>query len=361
MPSSEYRLPDLPLGSAEARILRWLKHPGESLVAGEPLLIVVSERAEVALPAPAGGVLSEQLCPEGDTVAVGAALATLAPAAPADSLAPVDIDRTPAARSAAPASRCTPVARQIAAAHDLDVRAIPGHGVSGRVTKADVMAVLAGQPAAVGASLTDTATERGGGMVIGAPPDAQVLTAIEVDLGAVVAECGRLRAIFARRELELTATTFVLEAVVAALLRYPLLNGHWDAEYVVVRRLIALELCASGKRVRLPRVQDLNLRGLARALGSAAECAPGDGTFTIVENDNAAWCGMPALAPGQTAALGVGAARARPVVVSEGGAERVGMRPMVLLALAYDARAIDQCYADAFLRDLKARLEGLKK
>jgi 2-oxoglutarate dehydrogenase E2 component (dihydrolipoamide succinyltransferase) len=361
MTSSEYRLPALPLGSAAATLLRWLKRPGDPLAAGEPLLIVVSGRAEVALPAASSGTLGTQLCAEGDTVAVGTALATLIPAIAADAGASVETVSAPKMAPAAPAAHCTPVARQIAAAHDLDLRGISGHGVSGRVTKADVLAVLAQQPPIVDVPaahvppIGEPADQLG--TVIAAPADTQVLTAIEVDLGPVLEQCRRLREAFARRGLEITPATFVLEAVVAALLRYPLLNSRWDENYIVVWRPIELELCGGGRRLRVLGAQDLNLRGLARALRDAPASAPLDSTFTVIEYDQAVWCGMPMLAPGHGAALGIGAPRARPTVVSEDGAERVGIGTATLLALAYDARVIDQPYADAFLRDVRARLE----
>jgi 2-oxoglutarate dehydrogenase E2 component (dihydrolipoamide succinyltransferase) len=273
-------------------------------------------------------------------------------------VAPAEVASAPVAARGA---RCTPVARQIAAAHDLDVRGIAGSGVSGWVTKADVLALVAQPPAAEARAARvpplDQLAGQLSGVVAVALPDTQVLTAIEVDLGSVMEQCRLLRDSFARRRMDLSPTTFVLDAVVAALLRYPLLNSRWDGEYIVVWRPIELELCAGTRRLRVSGAGDLNVRGLARALESAPESAPLDRTFTVIEQDQAAWCGMPVLGPGHSAALAIGAPHARPVVVLEGGAERVGIRPTTLLALAYDARVIDQSYADAFLRDVKDRLE----
>ena len=66
---------------------------------------------------------------------------------------------------------------------------------------------------------------------------------------------------------------------------------------------------------------------------------------------------MPPLQAGQSATLGVVAVRPRPVVMSQGGADRVAVRPIARLVLAYDARVLGQCHADAFLNDVRASLE----
>src|SRR5438046_1880082 len=83
MPSSEYRLPALPFGRSEATILRWLKQPGEPVAVGDPLVIVVNDCAEVALPAGEAGRLTQHLLAEGAVAAGGAPLASFAPLAPA--------------------------------------------------------------------------------------------------------------------------------------------------------------------------------------------------------------------------------------------------------------------------------------
>jgi pyruvate/2-oxoglutarate dehydrogenase complex dihydrolipoamide acyltransferase (E2) component len=136
---------------------------------------------------------------------------------------------------------------------------------------------------------------------------------------------------------------------------------------IVTRRRVHLAVvpCDSAPIRCVYDAQDLNLRGLARALGGAAtEHTIGDSTFTIADlgdhtwGDPAAWArGVGILIKGRAAALGIGAVRARPLVIDDGGVDRLAVRQAALLTLAYDARVLDQCYADAFLRDVKSRLE----
>jgi pyruvate/2-oxoglutarate dehydrogenase complex dihydrolipoamide acyltransferase (E2) component len=137
---------------------------------------------------------------------------------------------------------------------------------------------------------------------------------------------------------------------------------------IVTRRRVHISavLCAGAPPGFVYDAQDLNLRGLARALGGAtAERSIEDRTFVIADLGNQIWGDPSALALGgsafrrdTTAALGLGAVCARPLVIDDaGGMDRLAVRRVALLTLAYDARVLSQPYADAFLRDVKSRLE----
>jgi pyruvate/2-oxoglutarate dehydrogenase complex dihydrolipoamide acyltransferase (E2) component len=355
MTSSEYRLPALPFGRSEATILRWLKQPGEQVAVGDPLVIVVNDCSEVALPASLGGLLTQHLLAEGAVVAADAPLAVFVPSAPAL----LDANR----RSTEPPHRITPVARRIAVAGGLDPLGLSGTGASGRVTKADVLATLA-PPRDTAADLNPeappvlhTTPDMRAPTQIESGSETSVLTAIEVDLERVAATRARLHADFLRRGLALTDTVCVMAAVAATLPRHPLLNSSWYADAVLIRRRINLALVAGARRVLVYDAQDLNMRGLARALQRPPEIPIEHSTFTIVEYAGPAWWAMPALAARHSATLGIGAALARPAVVSHNGIDRIAVRRRLLLSLAYDGRVLDQCQADAFLHDLKVQLE----
>src|SRR4051794_13481827 len=77
MTSIDYLLPQLPFGSAEYTIVRWLKRAGDNLAAGDPLLVVVNDRVEAALPATCAGILECILVAEGAAAAPGALAATI--------------------------------------------------------------------------------------------------------------------------------------------------------------------------------------------------------------------------------------------------------------------------------------------
>lgn len=72
------KLPKWGLSMEEATIVEWMLEPGEEVAQGDALANVESEKAEMELPAPVGGVLVRYLVDEGETVAVGAELALIA-------------------------------------------------------------------------------------------------------------------------------------------------------------------------------------------------------------------------------------------------------------------------------------------
>lgn len=360
MTSTEYHLPALPLGQPAAEIVRWLKRPGDQLVQGEPLLLVLGERAEVLLPAPATGVLSHLLAAAGATVRPGDALASITAHTPAQ-----------AAKPAPPPSRATPMARQLASALGLDLAQLAGSGPSGAIRKADVLA--AAQPATHSAgtahpkarderqtdqahSATALSPEIGAAArsaVIVAEAATQGLAVMRCDFERVLAVCAKGAPAFARRGLSLDPLLCVAAVLLEALLRHPLIISRWQADCIRVPRRIDLALSRLGGVRLIENAHDLNLRGLARACARDQAPAERPGTFTLAEAPQQ-WWRQPT--PSQCPALMVGALQARPVPVREGGAERIGVRPTALLALSYDVRLLDQRQADAFLAQVVALL-----
>jgi len=418
--SSEYRLPALPFGGPETTILRWLKQPGDRLARGEPLLIAVNDRVEALLPAPDDGSLEAVLVAEGAQTTAGTLIAQIAPVPAetherdASAESPAALNNRPQAAAPDPLlgartpRRASPVALRIAGMSQLDIAALEGSGPGGRIVKSDVLTALVGRAAPVdqrGArSVAPAAEERAtpradrangdqpaarspqpstlvppttmrraiaAHMVRSRATSPHAMTAMEVDMGRVADVRTRLRTTFAQRGLDLTYTACIALATTEALLRHPLLNSAWSEAGIILYRRIHL-----GIAVALPdglitpvvrNAQDLNLRGIARVVGDLARRArsralqPGEasgGTFTITNpGAGAVWFGTPVINQPQIAILGVGAVRSRPLVIDHAGADRIAVRPIALLTLAYDARLCDQSQADAFLSDVKRNLE----
>ncbi len=186
---------------SEGIVSRWLKAVGDNVDEGEPLVEVTTDKVDVEVPAPASGHLSEIVAAEGQTVAVGAVLARIAPgagrtpaqphangteaeqtasppapaeppaaaepaaaapsapaappaAAPSAPAEPVAVAPPPAAPSAAPAEGlvvaergavdASPLARRAAARNGIDLQSVQGTGPGGIVTKGDVLVAKAG-------------------------------------------------------------------------------------------------------------------------------------------------------------------------------------------------------------------------
>ncbi|NJP43065.1 dihydrolipoamide acetyltransferase family protein [Actinacidiphila epipremni] len=74
----EFTLPDLGEGLTEAEIVRWLVQVGEVVAVDQPVVEVETAKAVVEVPCPYGGVVTARFGEEGDSLAVGRPLVTVA-------------------------------------------------------------------------------------------------------------------------------------------------------------------------------------------------------------------------------------------------------------------------------------------
>jgi len=202
---------------------------------------------------------------------------------------------------------------------------------------------------------------------------AHVTTFFEVDLSRVVAFRDAHKAEFAAEGARLTYTPFFVEAVVAGLKAYPMLNAVLDGDKMIYRRAIhigmAVDLGEEGLIVPvIKNADEKNLRGLARAVNDLAErarartLAPDDvqgGTFSLTNHGViGSLAGTPIIPMPQVGILGIGAIQKRPVVVETELGEAITIRPMAYLSLSFDHRAIDGATADRFMGTVVAYLEN---
>jgi 2-oxoglutarate dehydrogenase E2 component (dihydrolipoamide succinyltransferase) len=176
--ATDVQVPALGESITEGTLAQWLKKPGEAVAADEPIASLETDKVSVEVPSPVAGVLTEQLVQEGDTVAVGAAIARIdqgatgsAPAAattPATPTNPAGAGETPALRgdehAPEPAREAetsaadegdsittlSPAVRRAVLEYHVDPSKIRGSGKDGRLTKDDVIAAAQGkaQPSA---------------------------------------------------------------------------------------------------------------------------------------------------------------------------------------------------------------------
>src|SRR5213595_1869436 len=163
--ATDVQVPALGESITEGTLAQWLKKPGEAVAADEPIASLETDKVSVEVPSPVAGVLTEQLVQEGDTVAVGAAIARIdqsatASAAPAAPTAvpvtnPAGAGETPALRgdehAPEPAREAetsaadegdsittlSPAVRRAVLEYHVDPSKIRGSGKDGRLTKDD--------------------------------------------------------------------------------------------------------------------------------------------------------------------------------------------------------------------------------
>ena len=126
-------MPQLGESVVEGTVVRWIAKTGQRVARDEPLVEIATDKANTEIPSPSAGVLVEQLAKEGSVVAVGAALARLDEAATAAATATA---------ASTDGVRASPVSRNLAQEHGVDLGKVPGSGSGGKVVKADVIGYL---------------------------------------------------------------------------------------------------------------------------------------------------------------------------------------------------------------------------
>jgi pyruvate dehydrogenase E2 component (dihydrolipoamide acetyltransferase) len=165
--ATEIVLPQWSMGMADGTIVRWLKHEGDPVTAGEPLVEVEAAKVTSEVEAEVSGVLARILVAEGETVPVRTPLCLIGTAdevrasagASTESVDSATVASTlvPPVASSQPAVQVTPIARRMAKDHGIDLSQVRGSGPGGRIVTEDVQRAIdeAGRPApSPGASAT---------------------------------------------------------------------------------------------------------------------------------------------------------------------------------------------------------------
>jgi len=437
---TEVLMPQMGESIAEGTIVRWIKKVGEKIDRDEPLFEISTDKVDAEIPSPGAGILLEIKVNEGDTVPVNSIVAligaedeqaksTAAPSAAASAQgdgtreaardaesAPGSIDEgqagvgagsAPAAGSngdAAPTladrrrTKSSPVVRKIAKDHDVDIARLNGTGISGRVTKRDILAYVEGSAGAKPPAGQPVAATRARPLAPPAPKpfapgenvriekmsvmrkkiaehmamsiqtSAHVYSVYEVSFHRIEQLRQARKADYERAGTRLTYTAFIAKAVIDTLRQFPIANASLDGENVVYKRDINLGIAvALDAGLIVPVIKDAaahSVLGLAKAIQDLAQRArtkqlkPEDvqgGTFTITNPGIfGALFGLPIINQPQVAILGVGEIEKRVVVVDD----MIAIRPMCYLSLGHDHRLIDGADAGRFLQALKDHLEN---
>lgn len=393
-------MPQLGETVLEGTVATWHKAAGDSVAKGDLLLDVETDKAATEIEAPEAGVLSSINVPEGETVDVGTVLAVIAvegevagessAEVPAESASPVGaaLAATPAGGGLPPKStgsgKLSPAVRRLLKQHDLSVDAISGTGRDGRVTRQDVLDVVAGGGvAAVGGPSGPT-----GGripfdrfrkvtaehMVRSKATSPHVLQAIDADFTAVDAvRLGRKDAWKADKGYSLTYLPFVARAVCQALAEFPKVNASVDGESLLVHAdinlAIAIDLNHQGLVAPVVRnAAALSVSALAEAFNDLVERAKTKkltaddltgGTYTLSNpGPYGTLFTAPIINQPQVGILSMDAVKKRAVVIEGAAGDSVGVRPVGILAHSFDHRAIDGAYSAAYLQRLKSLIES---
>lgn len=460
--STEVVMPQMGESIAEGTITKWLKKIGERVERDEPLFEISTDKVDAEIPSPAAGTLTEVRFNEGDTVEVNTVVAVLdgnsAAAAtepapkPIESAAPVE--PPPQAQAApppppepkAPAStvpsaprpappvvettptrpitaetkpstnatveelrrtKSSPLVRKIAQEHGVDIARLEGTGLSGRVTKNDILSFIeSGASSSAVTPLERTTAPAPAGpmpepiappppkpavgdrveqmsvmrkkiaehMVLSRRTSAHVTTVYEIDMTRIATLREKQRDQFYERTgTKLTFMPFIFQAVTNGLRKFPIFNAQVSGDQIIYKQDINLGMAVAldwGLIVPvIKRADDLSISGLARAANDLADRARtkqlkpdevGGGTFTITNPGVfGGLFGTPIINQPQLAILGVGKIEKRPkVLTSPDGGDVIAIRWLSYFALSFDHRVIDGSDAERFLAYIKELLEG---
>jgi len=468
--ATDVLMPQMGESITEGTVVKWLKKVGETVQRDEPLLEISTDKVDAEIPAPAAGVVTEILAKEGDTVAVNSVLARLgeagevgagvsaaaAGAAPAMGEAvpareaPRQVEAPPAqadgdsrplpsqappqqpqaappqppaqARAmpaAAPApeavgrARSSPLVRNIAREHGVNLDEVPGTGLGGRVTKDDILNFIEqrnGAPAAApavapapapapiapapaiapAAPLTPPTPAFATGDRVTIEPmsnmrrriaenmlnsrrvSAHVTTIFEVDFTNIARLRERVKKQFETQNgAKLTFLPFVIKATVDALKALPVVNSSVEGENIVYKHDYNIGIAVAldwGLIVPVIKQADaLSLTGLARASQDLANRArskqlkPDEvsgGTFSITNFGLfGGYTAAPIINQPQVAILGLGGVHKRPWVIETEDGDAIAIRHIAALSLSFDHRVIDGAVADQFLSLIKKTIE----
>jgi 2-oxoglutarate dehydrogenase E2 component (dihydrolipoamide succinyltransferase) len=459
---AEITMPQLGETVTEGTITRWAKQVGDRVEEDEVLFEVSTDKVDSEVPAPTSGYLAEILVQEGDTVEVGAKLAVISDEAPSgdgkaaapakeepkdepapepeakeakDEESPVAAAEAeqagepeteqPAAEEPEPAPKAekeppaktdgggsakvlSPVVRRLIAEHNLDPDTIEGTGSGGRITRADVLAVVEGggakpkeaappaaaakpdapPPPAEASPAPKIAAGHGDEkiafsnirkrtaehMVRSLSTSAHTLVVTEVDYENVERTRVPAKDQFKAEEgVSLSYLPFIARAVIDAIREFPHVNASVGENELIVHHYVNLGIAvdlnfeglivpvihdADGKRLRALAREISDLANRARSKKLGADDISG-GTFTIT---NAGGYGTmltgPIINQPQVAILSTDGVKMKPVAVAVGDDDwAVAVHPIGNLAISFDHRAYDGAYAAAFLAKVREILE----
>jgi pyruvate dehydrogenase E2 component (dihydrolipoamide acetyltransferase) len=441
-PGVEVVMPQMGESIFEGTITKWLKKPGDKVQRDEPLFEISTDKVDAEIPAPAAGVLREIKVKEGTTVQVNTVVAVIGGAgAPAQAAVPAKAP-APAPRPApaepvsvsAPARqpsagpqplarsgervRSSPLVRRIAREHNVDLAAVAGTGLGGRISKSDILGFVEqhGPGAALPARATAVTTaapqpirpaaqpaQRAAAQPVPVPAElpgelvpmtpmrkkiaermvesrrtsAHVHTIFKVDMTRIVKLREQIRKGWeARHGVKLTFMPFIAKALMHGIRTKPIVNASVIGDSIQYHKNINIGIAVAlewGLIVPVVKgAENLSFVGLQRSITDLGERArakklvPDEvqgGTITITNPGIfGPQFGTPIILQPQLAILGMGGIFKEPVVITDqDGNDSIAVRHIIRLVLGYDHRVIDGADADQFMVAVRDYLESFNE
>ncbi|MES2677692.1 MAG: 2-oxoglutarate dehydrogenase complex dihydrolipoyllysine-residue succinyltransferase [Pseudomonadota bacterium] len=390
--SIQIKVPALGESVSEAGIAKLYKKVGDSVKADEILVELETDKVTLEVNAPKSGVITSLSVKEGDNVKVGDLIAVMeegaagtVAAAPAP--AKIEAPKAPEKSESSNNQHLSPAPQRLVAENNLNAANISGTGKDGRITKGDVLEVIASgsnnqaapkAPTTFGekpvervrmSKLRQKVAER----LKESQNTAAILTTFnEVDMTNVMALRNEYKDAFEKKHgIKLGFMSFFVKATIAALKELPAVNAEIDGTDIIYKNFYDIGVAVGspqGLVVPVLRNADhLSLAGIEGGITDLGKKAR-DGKLAIADLMGATFTisnggvygslmSTPIINPPQSGILGMHKIQERPMVV----AGEIKIRPMMYLALSYDHRIIDGKEAVTFLVRVKELLEDPRR
>ncbi len=432
---SEVTMPRLSDTMSEGTVDRWLKKPGDRVERDEVIAEIQTDKATMELVAFESGTLDEIVVPDGGTTPIGHVIGWIrtagddsaAPTPAAASASPVaapmptqgDSRPAPAAApsvAAAPAAatpaaaakpgtpedasgtriKASPLARQVAKAHNIDLGAVQGTGPNGRILKENVDAFRARGPQAgqtsvaastASAAAASVSADTKPGEIVpmtrinratartvseSKPGIPHIYLTVDIDMDAAMALRQQIND-SGIVDVKITPNDLIVKVAARALVAHPQINSRYattaDGQPGLVRqdRINVNVAVATERGLLAPVVHDADKKGLAAIAAEIRELAGRardgksrqadleGGTF---QTSNLGMFGVKEfvsiISPPQAASLAIGAVRETPV--ARDGQLRIGQ--VMSVTLSVDHRVADGAEAARYLQELTRLLQS---
>lgn len=424
MAIEQIKMPQLGESVTEGTIEKWLVKPGDHVNKYDALAEVNTDKVTAEVPSSFTGVIKELLASEGDTLAVGEVVCIIETEGGTSEeivkettpektkSAPIE-EKTPVKNEQRAKARYSPSVLKISQENDIDLSLVTGTGNEGRITRKDLLALIASGEIPVASEVqaepkveqVSSATQSA--EMTSAPKGAQVnipvaagdieipvtgvrkaiaanmlrskheaphaWTMIEVDVTNMVNYRDSLKNEFKQKEgFNVTYFAFFVKAVSQALKEFPMMNSMWAGDKIIQKKDINISIAVSTEdALYVPVIKNADektIKGIAREVNElATKVRSGKlkseemqgGTFTV--NNTGSFGSIQSMGiinyP-QAAILQVESIVKRPVIMDGG---MIAARDMVNLCLSLDHRVLDGLVAGRFLARVKAILENITK
>ena len=393
----EIKVPEMGESIVEATVGAWVKNEGDQIEAGETILELETEKVNLEVTAPATGTLETVNTSEGEVVNVGTVLGTINTELVGKVQTQENINdskKEPELPDSAQTENqeekdinITPVAKNLADKHSINVDSIKGSGRAGKITIDDINAEINkntplstsdnNSPIPQESLETKKRITKRRETIAKRLTDAHLNTVMtttynEVDMSEIMAIRTKYKDSFKEEKgVGLGFMSFFVKSVVQALIDFPNLNSEMRETEIILKNYYHVGIAvASDEGLVVPVLKNANTLSFSQIEKSIVEMVTKTktksltiddltgGTFTITNGGVfGSMFSTPIINPPQVGILGMHTIKKKPVVIND----EIVIRPIMYLALTYDHRIVDGGEAVQFLVRIKEFIEDPQK